>query len=451
MTRSRSLAVLSILVVPCLAGADWPEFRGTGGAATSADAGLPDHWDKSTNLLWKVKLPGQGASSPIVFGDRVYVTCYTGEPGKLVRHLVCVNRKNGDVAWTKDIRSNTPEANYSGMMTQHGYASNTPATDGKRIYVFLGSAGVYAFDLEGNELWKHSVGNGTDQWGSGSSVRLFGDLVIVNAAIESSKVVALDKATGNEKWTFGVARRSWSTPAVLELDGGRKELVVSSDGRVSGLDQNGKELWHCEGVHGYTCPSVIPDKGVAYVCGGGPNGMTQIAVRGGGSGDVSNTHVLWRKRGGANVPTPVLYKGHLFGVSDRDGVAFCLNAETGDSTGKQRLQAGLEPAVQPVAYQPPGGRGRRGMGRGGMGRGGFPGGGFGGGLSFYASAVAADDKIFVPSRTSGIFVLSADTDMKLLACNKFAGDDSRFDGTPAISDGQLFLRSNQFLYCVGAK
>src|SRR5437879_1425437 len=147
MTRSRWLLLLALLALPCLAGADWPEFRGAGGAAISADAGLPDHWDKSTNLLWKVELPGQGASRP----------------------------------------------------------------------------------------------------------RLFGDLVIVNAAIESSKVVALDKATGNEKWTFGVARRSWSTPAVLELDGGRKELVVSSDGRVSGLDHNGKELWHCEGVHGYTC------------------------------------------------------------------------------------------------------------------------------------------------------------------------------------------------------
>src|SRR6267142_693053 len=143
MTRSRLLPLLAVLCLPCLAGADWPEVRGATGAATSDDAGLPDHWDKSTNLVWKVKLPGQGASSPIVLGDRVYVTCFTGEPGRLVRHLVCVNRKDGNVVWTKDIPSNTPEANYNGMMTQHGYASNTPATDGKRIYVFLGTAGVY--------------------------------------------------------------------------------------------------------------------------------------------------------------------------------------------------------------------------------------------------------------------------------------------------------------------
>jgi outer membrane protein assembly factor BamB len=444
MTRSRCFPLLALLALPCLAGADWPEFRGSSGAATSDAAGLPDHWDKSTNLLWKAKLPGQGASSPVVFGDRVYVTCYSGEPGRLVRHLVCVSRKDGNAVWTKDIHSNTPEAAYNGQMTQHGYASNTPAADGKRIYVFLGTAGVYAFDLDGKELWKHSVGNGTDQWGTGSSVRLFDDLVIIDAAIESSKVVALDKATGEEKWSFRVARRSWSTPAVVET-AGRKELVVSSEGRISGLDRKGKELWHCEGLRGYTCPSVIPGDGIAYVCGGGPQGMTQIAVRGGGSGDVSGTHVQWRERGGANVPTPVVYKGRLFGVLDR-GIAFCLNAETGKSDYQQRLQAGLEPALQPVVFQPPGGRGRRGMGRGG-----FPGGGFGGGLSFYASAVAADDKIFIPSRTSGVFVLAAGPEFKLLACNKFEGDDSRFDGTPAISNGQIFLRSNQYLYCVGAE
>jgi hypothetical protein len=442
MTPSRLLLLLALVTLPGLAKADWTEFRGGTGIAISRDAGLPDHWDESTNLLWKFKLPGQGASSPIVVGDRVYVTCFTGEPGRLVRQLVCVNRQDGSVAWTKDIHTDTREASFNGMMTQHGYASNTPASDGKNVYVFLGTAGVYAFNLEGKELWKVSVGQGTDQWGSASSVRLFGDLVIVNAAIESSKVVALDRADGQEKWTFGVARRSWSTPAVVESDGGRQELVVSSEGRISGLDQNGKELWHCEGVRGYTCPSVIPGAGIAFVTGGGPGSMSRVAVRTGGTGDVSATHVLWRERGGANVPTPVVYKGHLFGVNDQGGVAFCLDAKTGKSDYQQRLQANLEPTLQPVAFQPPGGRGRRGMGRGGRG------GGFGGGVSFYASAVAADDKIFIPSRTSGVFVLAADPQFKLLACNKFAGDDSRFDGTPAISDGQIFLRSNEYLYCV---
>lgn len=446
MKCSRWLSLAALVLLPCLAGADWPEFRAAGGAATSSDAGLPDHWDNSTNLLWKAKLPGEGASSPIVFGDRVYVTCFSGQPGRLVRHLVCASRKDGDVVWTKEIHTDTPEANYNGQMTQHGYASNTPATDGKRIYVFLGTAGVFAFDLEGNQLWKHSVGKGTDQWGTGSSLRLFDDLVIVDAAIESNKVVALDKTTGDEKWSFGVARRSWSTPAVVDV-AGHKELVVSSEGRVSGLDHSGKELWHCDGLQGYTCPSVIPGEGMVFVCGGGPSSMSQMAIRCGGSGDVTRTHILWRERGGANVPTPVAYKGRLFGVNDRGGIAFCLNAQTGKPDYQKRLQASLEPSVQLVAFQPPRGRGRRGMGRGGPDGGGFG----GGGLSFYASAVAADDKIYIPSRTSGVFVLAADSEFKLLACNSFEGDESRFDGTPAISDGQIFLRSNKYLYCVGEK
>lgn len=450
------LSLLPVLCLPCLAGADWSQFRGASGSATSDDTGLPDHWDKSTNIVWKARLPGRGASSPIILGDRIYVTCYTGygtgpndagDRKGLVRHLVCLDRKQGDVIWKSDIHSDTPEANFSGMMTQHGYASNTPATDGKRIYVFLGTAGVYAFNLEGKEVWKRAVGNGTDGWGSGSSVRLFDNLVIVNAAVESNAVVALDKENGEEKWRFKVAKRSWSTPAVIETEAGNRELVINSEGRISGLDQSGKEIWHCEGVQDYTCPSVIPGNGVAYVCGGRSSSLN--AVRGGGSGDVNATHVLWRKRVGANVPTPVLYKGHLFGVGDRGGIAFCVNAETGDIDYQQRLQENNEPVARPAAFQPPpgGGRGRRGgMGRGGMGRGGF-----GGGLQFYASAVAADDKIFVPSRTSGVFVIAANPKFELVSCNKIDGDASTFDGTPAISDGQLFLRSNESLYCVGAK
>src|SRR5262252_8829483 len=138
MTTSRWIAFVALLALPGLAAADWPEFRGTAGVATSGDSGLPEKWDQSTNLLWKVKLPGQGASSPIVLGDRVYVTCYSGNPGRLVRQLVCVNRKDGTKAWTKEIPSQTPEAPFAGQMSQHGYASNTPATDGQRIYVFLG-------------------------------------------------------------------------------------------------------------------------------------------------------------------------------------------------------------------------------------------------------------------------------------------------------------------------
>ncbi len=465
--RIATLVLLALSASP-VAAEDWPQFRGESGSAVSADAGLPNHWDLKTNLLWKAKLPGSGASSPIILGNRIYLTCYSGygtsddaggSPKNLVRHLLCLDRKDGNLVWKADIRGESPEANYQGQMRQHGYASNTPATDGKQIYVFLGTAGVHAFDMEGKPLWKHAVGTGTDQWGSASSVRLHDNVVIVNAAIESGRIFGLNKETGDELWKFKVDGRSWSTPALVETDAGKHELVISSTGRISGLDPtSGKELWHCAGLDDYTCPSVIPGKGVAYVPGARSSAI--IAVRCGGSGDVSQSHVLWScKQAGANVPTPVLYKGHLFGVGDRGGIAYCVDAETGKIDYKQRLPTDEIP-VRPAAFQPPegqrGGRGgRRGMGGrggpGGGGRGGPGGGPGGGGLQFYASAAAADDKIFAVSRTSGVFVIAAKPTFDLVAHNQFAEDSSSFDATPAICDGQLYLRSNGNLYCVGQK
>jgi outer membrane protein assembly factor BamB len=359
-----------------------------------------------------------------------------------VRHLVCLDRKRGEVAWTTDIRNNSPEAAYQGFMTQHGYASSTPATDGTRIYLFLGTAGVRAFDLEGKELWKQSLGTDTDQWGTASSVRLHDNLVIVNAAVESGAIVALNKENGHEVWRFQVDRQSWSTPAIVETDEGKHELVVNSRGRISGLDPlKGKELWHCKGLDDYICPSATPGKGIAYVSGARQSAV--IAVRCGGSGDVNASHVLWRQRAGANVSTPVHYEGRLYGVKDQGGVTYCLDAASGKILYEKRMSPDDAPA-RPAAFQP-GGRGRGGR-RGGMARGGGP-----GGLSFYASPVAADGKIFIISRTSGVFVLAAKPKFELLARNQFDADPGPFDGTPAICDGQIFFRSNENLYCVGAK
>ena len=447
MNCSRVVRLVPAIAILFLAGADWPEFRGADGLATSADLGLPDHWDNDKNMIWKAELPGWGNSSPIVVANRVYLTCYSGygtnrdnpgNQGELVRHLLCFDRKDGSRVWITDIRTDTPEVAYQGQVQQHGYASNTPATDGKRLYVLLGTAGVFAFDLQGNELWKHGVGAGTDRYGSGSSVRLFEDLVIVNASIESGAVVALKKEKGDEVWRYEGPRRSWSTPTFVETGAGQYELVVSSQERISGLDpRTGKELWHCDGIQDYTCPSVVPGKGVAYVTGGRTSNL--IAVRAGGSGDITNTdHVLWRKAIGGNVPTPVLYKGHLFGASDRLGIAWCVDAETGEVLYKERLTADDVP-VRPAAFQQ-GERGRRGGG-----------GGDGGGLQFYASAVAADGKIYIASRTNGVFVFTAKLAFEIQARNVFDGDAGPFDGTPAISDGQIFLRSNSSLYCIGVK
>ncbi len=396
--------------------ADWAQFRGPGGLAVSPEKGLPTTWDGTKNLAWKTKLPGPGGSSPIVVGDRVFITCYTGygtgkvgEQANLHRHLLCLDRRSGDVKWSKAVKAVLPETRYGGFIAHHGYASSTPASDGERVYVFFGKSGVFAYDLDGKQLWKASVGTGTDGWGSASSPILYKKLVIVNAGVESGGLVALNKADGEQAWKAGGTRRSWGTPALVDGKDGKQELALSVPGKVLGFDpENGKELWHCEGINDYICPSVVARDGVVYVIGG--RRATALAVRAGGRGDVTEARRLWVKNVGANVPSPVVVGDYLYWVND-SGMAHCLKAATGEKAYSERLRSG----------------------------------------GVYASAVAADGKLYVVSREKGTFVLAAKPKFELLAHNTLEGDKSLFNASPAVSNGQLFLRSDQYLYCVGKK
>lgn len=467
-------AALATMLVAMLAGADWPQFRGPASNGFADAKNLPTAFSDDEQLVWKVKLPGPGASSPIVVGDRILVTSYGGygvnatSPGDerdLVRYLACYNKADGKELWKQQLDTDTSEARYSGMMTQHGYASNTPASDGKNVFVFLGTGGVWAFDLEGKKLWQASVGSGTDGWGSASSIVLADEFVIVNAAIESKAIVALSKQNGAEVWRFAVSGRSWATPAIVKSPEGKPELVVSVEKRISGLDiATGKELWHCDGIQDYTCPSVTAGDGVAYISGGRRSSI--MAVKTGGSGDVTDTHLLWTKVIGGNVTTPALVGDTLYGVSDRS-IAYALNAKTGDTIYETRLASTGGAAAPPAAETPRGERPERpsadgnpprtGGGRPGFG--GRPGGGFGGGFGggrgggsgLYASVVAADGKLFAVTRTGGVYVLAADKEYKVLAHNQFASDKSRFDATPTVADNRLYLRSEEALYCIGDK
>src|SRR5579871_4925898 len=197
MTRRFSASLcLALFLIPAALGSDWMQFRGPGGQGVSADQGPPDTWSETENIVWKTKLPGPGTSSPITVGEVVFVTCYSGyaesrsDPGdqkNLLRHLVCIDRRSGTIRWTRDVKPELPESVYKpgsndGM---HGYASSTPVSDGKNVYVFFGKSGVFCFDLDGKQLWSRSVGKGTTGWGSATSPLLYNDLVIVNASVES--------------------------------------------------------------------------------------------------------------------------------------------------------------------------------------------------------------------------------------------------------------------------
>ena len=408
---------------------DWPQFRGPNGTGIATDAKPPLRWTEKDGVKWETPLPGPGSSSPIVLGDRVFVTCYSGygvekagSVEKLKRHLVCLDRTTGKVGWTVDVAAVTPEDSYRGYITEHGYASSTPATDGEAVYVFFGKSGVLAFDLEGKKLWQTSVGKESDirRWGSSASPLLYKNLVIVNAASESRSVVALDKKTGKQAWKAEGKRLSlsFSTPALVKATDGRTDLVVAMPSEVWGLDpETGKQRWRTAiDPDGNICPGVVAGDGVAYVTGGyGTKGS--LAVKVGGSGDVSKTNLLWSIGKSSYVPTPVLHAGRLFNVNE-DGIAVCYKADKGEIVYEKRL-----------SVKAPGGRASR---------------------PFYASPVLAGGRLYAVSRKAGVFVLAAGDTFEQLAVNPPL-DESDFNASPAVVGRQIFLRSNKSLYCLEAR
>ena len=407
-------------------GADWVQFRGPRSTGVSTAAHLPLTWSETENLRWKAELPGAGASSPIVLGDRIFVTCYSGyglpksnggDMKSLQRQIVCISRDSGQTLWANTVAGELPEDQYQGYLSEHGYASGTPVTDGERVYCFFGKSGVVAYDLEGKPLWKSGVGKESSnrRWGSGASLILYKNMVIVNASEESQSLRALDQKTGKEVWkAAGAAMElAYGTPALIELASGRTDLVVAVPGETWGLNPDtGKIRWFEEHtLTGNICPSIVADGESVYVF-GGFRSAGSLSLRLNGSTDAKKPQVLWTSRNSSYVATPALFEGHLYWVDDR-GQAFCINAKTGEPVYRERV-TGLDAGGRPV----------------------------------YASPIVADGKIYIPSRWNGVLVLAAKPKYEVLAQNRFASDESDFNATPAICGRDVILRSNRFLYCV---
>jgi outer membrane protein assembly factor BamB len=414
---ARCSLVAALLLAASTHAGDWSRFRGPGGLGKSDETGLPITWSSSENIAWKVELPGPGSSSPVTLGDRVLVTCYSGyglepnvgEQKDLVRHVLCLDRNRGQILWHKQFPARLPEHKYQGEGSYQGYAGSTPITDGQRWYVFFGKSGVFCFDLDGNQLWQTSVGDGTSGWGSGCSPCLYGKLLIVNASVESRSLVALDKLTGQEVWRTKGINSSWNTPLLVGTE--KPELVVSIQDHVIGFEPDtGEELWRVEGIHRYVCPSVVSHKDVVFAIGGG---STSLAVRSGGRGDVKDSHLVWRTNKGSNVGSPVYHEGHLYWASDGGGFICCQNAETGETVYQQRLE-------------PRPGR-------------------------IWSSPVLADGKLYFVSQHEGTYVVAASPTFELLAHNVLEDDKSRTNGSPAVSQGQLLLRTDRAIYCIGKR
>nr|WP_309694696.1 PQQ-binding-like beta-propeller repeat protein [Armatimonas sp.] len=396
---------------------DWPQFRGPGGQGISPGKGLPPTWSSQENLLWKTPLPGAGSSSPIVVGSRVFLTCYSGynvagnragAMEQLALHLLCLSRKSGAILWNKKLTPTLPEQ--VSVRDNHGYASSTPASDGERVYAFFGKSGVVAFDLEGRQLWRTGVGSGRSDFGTGASPILYSDSVIVNASVESESLVALDKKTGKEKWrTLGI-REAYNTPILVTV-GGRSELVVAMMGKVLGLDPaTGRQLWSCTNeIAWYIVPSVVAHQGTLWSL-GGRSGITAVALRAGGSGDVTRSHRLWTSRKGCNVSSPIVHEGYLYWMNDNE-IAFCAEAKSGNLVYEERVE------------------------RADM---------------VWASPVLAEGKLYYLSRRGDTLVLPARPRFERPAVNSLR-DGSVFNASPAVAGGQLFIRSDLFAYGVGRR
>lgn len=423
-TRIRLRCLTACLVgISCLVAAaaaraeNWPQFRGEGGSATAADARLPLRWSETENMVWKTPLPGRGSSSPVVWGDRVFLTAFTGygtgaddldDASRLRLHVICLDRGDGRVIWDQSMPASEHTQQATPRIQDHGYATGTPATDGQAVYAFFGVSGVVAYDFSGQRLWHREVGTGTAGFGSASSPVVFENLVLVNASIENQTLLALDKRTGETVWSVPEMIRTWTTPCVAQAADGTWELVLNQEQTVFGLNpRTGETLWKCAGIPDYVVPVPVAHEGIVYCLGGRQN--RSLAIRLGGRGDVTETHKLWDTNIGANVTSPVLFEGHLYWASDK-GIANCLKADTGEEVYRQRLDT----------------RER-----------------------IYASIVRAGDRLLLTTRENGIIVLAAKPQYEELAVNKIETDQGFVNASPVVVGHRLLLRTDSHLYCIG--
>lgn len=413
----------------------WSQFRGPRGSGLS-DSILPSTWSNEENLAWRTQLPGPGASSPVVYGDRVFVTAYSGyglsvespgARGNLQLHVVCLSLTDGALLWDKTFDPSPEEQKLGKRVGEHGYASPTPCVDGSNVYCYFGPSGIIALNHDGDFLWRRSVGTNTVGFGAAASPITFEDLVIMNASIESGSIFGIDKMTGEIRWQSDDIQKAWTTPLIVrpqtgsspqdgnsqgagELGAGElgvAELIVNQKNAILGLDpRTGERLWFCDAIEDYVVPAVITDGKLLY-CSGGRSNKTFV-VTPGGRGDVSESHLVWDVSRGANVTTPLLHNGYLYWSHDK-AIALCLRASDGKEMFRQRM-----PTRSRV----------------------------------YASIVGDKEKLLLTTRDEGVLVIDAAPVYREIAVNQLGEEGELFNATPAIIGDRLLLRSDKAIYCV---
>ncbi|HSW48563.1 MAG TPA: PQQ-binding-like beta-propeller repeat protein, partial [Bryobacteraceae bacterium] len=322
----------------------WPQWRGPSGQGVVEGSGYPDSWSDKENVRWKVETPGRGNSSPIVWKDRIFLT--TARDGER-RSVLCFRRDDGKLLW--EAAAPAP-ASVERIQPKNSYASATPATDGERVYALFGNAGLIAVDFNGKLLWHYDFGATSNYHGPGGSLLLYKDRVIfyqdqgqtmgpakAPAQAPGPFVAAVDARTGRQLWkTPRKEGVGWGTPVAIRA-GGRDEIIVSGQYAVRAYDPDtGKELWSAGGSTMEVIPTPAVGHGLVF-CPSGRAGPT-LAIRPGGAGDVTSTHIAWQTpQGSPFVPSPLVYGDHLYLINDMTSIATCMEAKTGKVLWQGRL------------------------------------------------------------------------------------------------------------------
>ena len=381
----------------------WPRWRGPSGQGIAADSGYLDSWSDKQNVLWRARVAGRGHSSPIVWADRIFLTTAYND-GRA--SILAYRRSDGQQLWETVNPDRSPE----NMHSKNSHASATASTDGTAVYAFFGNKGVMAVDMEGRQLWHRSLGRFDNYHGTAGSPLLYKDkLILFQDHGAGGFVTALDTKTGRPLWrTDRRGTVGWSTPiAIHAFD--HDEIIVSSQGRVHAYDPaSGRELWNCNGNLFEVIPTPVVGHGLVF-CSSGRAGPT-LAIKPGGKGDVTNTHVAWQSpRGSPFVPSPLLYGDYLYIVNDMASIATAFEAVTGKLLWQGRLGVATREG-------------------------------------FSASPVGVDGKVFFTNDEGDTFVLKAGSTFELLHVNKL---NAQVLASPALVDRKWYFRTAGELLAIG--
>jgi outer membrane protein assembly factor BamB len=406
-------------ILSSLARADgWPQFRGPSGQNVSTETGFPVQWTRSSNVAWSVAIDGEAWSSPIVWGNRVFVT--TATDGGETCHVIALDRTSGSVVWDRTVFKQSLRRKEG----RNTFATPTPATDGERVYASFGDGSLVALDFSGNALWTNRAFPFYGQHGLASSPILFNDLLIMardgssdgddkklgwQRPWDQAYILALDARNGKERWkaSRGFSRISHGVPAIWTHDG-TSQLVSEAGDVVQGFDlATGERVWSSEVIGEGKVPSTVIGEGMVFTSGGW-GGLESIkAFRLGGKGDLKTTNLVWeQKKGMPKVPSMLYVKPYLFSVTD-GGVATCLSAGNGDVLWQERL-----------------------------------------GGTYSSSPVSAEGRVYFLSDQGETTVVTADREFKVLAKNPL---EEKVQASPAFSQGHIFIRTQGRLFAIGGK